>query len=168
MERILVAYATKHGSTEQVAAAIARALEAEGSDVDLRPAHAIDDLTQYDGVVLGGALYTGRLHRDARRFLRAYDDVLATLPVAVFAMGPLSMEETQVRNSRDQLERALAKTPAVKPVATTIFGGVVQPTELGFPFNKMARSDARDWTEIERWAREVATAFAARLPVATA
>ena len=46
--------------------------------------------------------------------------------------------------------------PRVAPVAVTIFGGVVDPEQLRFPFSRMAPSDARDWDAIAAWADEVA------------
>src|SRR5262249_36166346 len=62
MTRVLVAYATRHGSTKEVAQEIAATLDAEGMAVDVLPAANVGHLHGYDGVVLGGALYTGRLH----------------------------------------------------------------------------------------------------------
>jgi menaquinone-dependent protoporphyrinogen oxidase len=107
----------------------------------------------------------GRWHADARRFLTRHRETLATLPVAVFGMGPLTMEEREVESSRKQLERALAKVPDVEPVSITVFGGVVDPAKLRFPFSHMPASDARDWDAIRAWADEVAERLEARVPV---
>ena len=156
---VLVAYATKHGSTEEVAQAVAATVRQAGFDAELAPAFEVPDLDDYGAVVLGGALYMGRLHRDARRFLRRLHHELAEMPVAVFAMGPQTMEQHDVDASRRQLDAALAKTPDVRPVAIAIFGGVIHQDELKFPFNQMPETDARDWGEIHRWAEEVAEAF---------
>jgi menaquinone-dependent protoporphyrinogen oxidase len=96
---ILVAYATKHGSTQAVAEAIAASLREQGLVVDLCPAGTVADLDEYGGVVLGGALYVGRLHADARRFLRRHHRALKRLGLAAFAMGPLTTEEKDVGRS---------------------------------------------------------------------
>jgi menaquinone-dependent protoporphyrinogen oxidase len=154
--RVLVAYATKKGSTREVAEAIAAQLEARGVRTVLQPAHDHVDLSTFDGVVLGGALYTGRWHRDARRFLRRHRRILTTLPVAVYGMGPSTIDAHAMGTSLGQLERALARTPEVRPVAVVIFGGVIDPARLRFPFNRMPPSDARDWDAIAAWADEVA------------
>jgi menaquinone-dependent protoporphyrinogen oxidase len=164
---ILVAYATKHGSTQQVAQTIAAMLRKESLAVDTRPVADVTDLDSYDGVVLGAALYMGRLHVDARRFLRRHCKDLESTPLAVFAMGPLTDDEKQVEGSQKQLQHALSKLPGVRPVSTAIFGGVVRPSELHFPFSHMPASDARDWKQIEQWALEIARAFGRR-PVAAA
>ena len=154
--RILVAYATKRGSTREVAEAIAVELERDGVHAVVQSARDDVDLRTFDGVVLGGALYTGRWHRDARRFLRRHRRILTTLPVAVYGMGPSTTDEHAMGASLDQLERALAGTPEVSPVAVAIFGGVIDPARLRFPFNRMPPSDARDWDAIAAWADEVA------------
>jgi menaquinone-dependent protoporphyrinogen oxidase len=155
---VLVAYATKRGSTHEVADTIAATLLEQGLDVDVRPAASVADITAYNSVVLGGALYTGRWHREARQFLARHRKALVRIPIAVFAMGPRTLEEADVNASREQLERALARVREVKPIATAVFGGVVDPTKLGFPFNRMPASDARDWQAIHEWAAALAPA----------
>ena len=167
---ILVTYASKHGSTAEVAEVIAASLTEHGLEAEVRRADDVEETAAYSGVVLGGALYRGRLHRDARRFLHRHRETLASLPFAVFAMGPKTLEANDVANSRAQLEHALDKVPEAEPFTVAIFGGVVDPHELDFPFNRMPESDARDWDAIHAWADEIAASLggdvgAARLAV---
>ena len=152
---VLVAYATKHGSTEEVAQAVAAALGERGLHVEVRRADEVERVESYDAVVLGSALYMGRVHEGARTFLRRHRLALATLPVAIFGMGPKTMTDTDVASSLAQLERGLAKFPEVEPVSVAIFGGVVDPEKLHFPFNRMPATDARDWDAISAWAAEL-------------
>jgi menaquinone-dependent protoporphyrinogen oxidase len=153
---MLVTYATKAGSTKEVAEVVARTLREHGHEADLRPAAEVGTLAPYDAVVLGTALYTGRIHRDARRFLRSHRAQLAERTLAVFAMGPKTLADDEVAGSRTQLDRALGAYPELHPRAVAIFGGVVDPARLHFPFNRMPASDARDWDAIRAWADEVA------------
>jgi len=157
---ILVAYATKGGSTEQVALDVAGRLSAHGLVADVRAADNVTSLDDYDGVVLGSSIYMGRLHGDARSFLRRYRAELSERPLAVFAMGPRTLEPGDVAGSEKQLAAGLAKEPELEPFATTVFGGVFDPDAHHFPLNRMPASDARDWVAIRRWADEVATHFA--------
>jgi menaquinone-dependent protoporphyrinogen oxidase len=115
---------------------------------------SVDD---FDCVVLGGALYMGRWHADAKAFMKRHHEALASLPVAVFAMGPLTLEEKDVASARTQLDRALRPYRDVTPVSVGIFGGVVDLSKLRFPFNRMPETDARDWDAIREWAIEVET-----------
>jgi menaquinone-dependent protoporphyrinogen oxidase len=157
---ILVAYATKRESTHEVADAIAARLRELGHEAGVWPASEIGMLRPYGAVVLGGALYAGRWHRDARRFLAKHRDELADRPVAVYAMGPMKLEVAQLQGSREQLDHALAKEPWLKPVSVAVFGGAIDPEKLRFPFNRMEASDARDWDAIRSWADELAGTFA--------
>ena len=155
---ILAAYATQHGSTREVAAGIAARLRERGLEVELKPCNHVADVAPYSGVVLGGALYTGRLHHDAVAFLHRFAAELAIVPIAVFAMGPKTLDPSDVASSRRQLMRSLAKTD-VDPYEIAIFGGVIDPKTLGFPFNHLQASDARDWDDIDRFADRCADAY---------
>ena len=160
MTPILVTYGTKHGSTIEVAEAIATELRSDGGVVDVTAAAEVRTLDGYSAVVLGGALYMGRLHADAAGFLKRNRHALAEMPLAVFALGPKTMAAGEVAASRKQLEHALADVPEVTPVEVTIFGGVVDPSQLRFPFKRMPGSDARDWNAISAWGRGLALRFA--------
>jgi len=154
--RVLVAYATKRGSTREVAESVAATLRAEGLDAECRPAAEVEDLDGFTGVVLGGALYMGRWHADARDFLKRHRRLLTARRLAVFAMGPRTLAESDVEESRKQFDNALAMVPELEPVSVAVFGGVVDPAKLRFPFNRMPASDARDWDAIHTWAQDLA------------
>lgn len=152
---LLVAYGSKHGSTQEVAEAVAERLRGGGREVDLRRAADVDDLTPYGGVVLGGSLYVGRWHEDARRFLSRYREELSALPLAVFALGPKTAEQKDLADARTQLDKALSKTPELEPHSVAVFGGVIDPSKLRFPLNRLPASDARDWDAIDAWVEEL-------------
>jgi menaquinone-dependent protoporphyrinogen IX oxidase len=159
--KTLIAYATKHDSTHQVAELVGDVLRNDGLEVDVRPAGEVSDVEPYAAVVVGGALYMGRLHKDASHLLHAQRRALAGRPVFVFAMGPMDLEEKSVADARRQLDHALAKTPEIEPVTVAIFGGVVHAEDLHFPFNHMPETDARDPEAIRAWASDVATVLKA-------
>jgi menaquinone-dependent protoporphyrinogen oxidase len=158
--RILVGYATKHGSTIEVAEAIATSLRHGGYEVDVGAAADMRTIDGYSGVVLGGALYMGHWHKEAVRFLKQHRHALEEIQLAVFAMGPKTLAEADVAASRKQLDDALETVPELTPALVAIFGGVVDPSKLRFPFKRMEASDARDWDAIAAWGREVAALFA--------
>jgi menaquinone-dependent protoporphyrinogen oxidase len=149
--KILIAYAGKHGSTREVADAIAAAIEPSGHEVEVRPARAVADPGAYDAVVLGAPLYMSRWHKDARGFVRRHRKALERLPVAVFALGPIADDPGQWKGAEEQLRKALAGLPRLEPVDVRLFGGAVKPEELRFPFSHMPAADVRDWVAIRAW-----------------
>jgi len=165
---VLVTYTTRYGSTQEVAAAIAATLREHGLKVEVQPASEIRTLEGYGAVVLGAALYIGQWHRDARRFLKRHRSALSERPIAIFALGPLSSAEKEWQGAREQLDRALAKYPWLAPVAVELFGGVINPAKLHFPFNHMPAGDARDWTAIHAWADKLAATFQRPVPPVSA
>ena len=144
---VLIAYATKHGSTEEVAEAMAQALRERGVRADVRPARKVTELGSHGLVVLGAPLYSGKWHRDAHRFLKNNREALSHLPVAVFALGPRSPQaEGGWPRCRAQLDRALAKHSWFGPACVELFGGVDPPRK------NRDRRDQRDWATIRHWA----------------
>ena len=160
MTQVLIVHASKYGSVAEVARYVAAVLRDEGAACDLVAARDAVDLEGYDLVVLGTGLYMNRPHRDARHFLHDHHAALAHQPLAVFALGPLSNEPDEKDKVRPQLQRALERYPELEPVAVAVFGGVIDPEKMSFPFNRMPAGDHRDWDEIR--------AFALSLPIQVA
>jgi menaquinone-dependent protoporphyrinogen oxidase len=167
---VLVGYATKYGSTQEVAEAVAATLRESGLTAAVQPAREVRTLEGYDAVVLGAALYMFRWHKDALGFLSKHRKALAERPVAVFALGPVHVphDDKEWQNSRAQLNKELAKYPWLKPVAVEILGGKFDPTKLTFPWNKFAgkepASDIRDWAAIRAWAGSISTLLSRKAP----
>ena len=138
---VLVAYATRHGSTREVAEEIAATLRALGADVELREARgapapggfARGQAGSWSLVVMGAPLYSGRWHRDAHRFLRRHRQDLAGVPVAVFGLGPRSADKEAWQRSREQLGRAVAKGDVLRagpPGPSAREGRALLPSEV--------------------------------------
>ncbi len=152
---ILVAHASKYGSTREVAESVAATLRERLLRVEVREAGEVEQLDEYAGVVLGGGIYMGRWHRDARGFVKHFEQDLAALPVAVFALGPVDDDPDHRAGSEKQFAAAVEKLP-FEPVSTAVFGGAIDPRKLHFPFNHMPAADVRDWDEIRSWAIDLA------------
>jgi menaquinone-dependent protoporphyrinogen oxidase len=167
---VLVAYATRYGSTQEVAQAVAATLRDGGLAVDIQPMREVRSLAGYRAVVLGAPLFMFRWHKDALRFLSRHRAALAERPVAVFALGPTHdpHDAQEWQDSRAQLDKELAKYPWFRPVALEMFGGKYDPAYLRFPINllagKVPASDIRDWTAIRAWASHLAAKLEPALP----
>jgi menaquinone-dependent protoporphyrinogen oxidase len=155
---ILVTYATLSGSTTQVAEAIGETLGQEGAQVDVRPIKDVEDISDYEAVVVGGPMIMG-WHREARRFLKKHQGALSQKPVAYFMTAlnltktsqesvdgvpiycdprlpkapekpdKLSFKENYATPSR-YLGPVLKIAPKVKPVSVGFFGGKLDYSRL--------------------------------------
>ncbi|MGW6293613.1 flavodoxin domain-containing protein [Streptomyces sp. NPDC055058] len=155
---VLVAYGTTNGSTAEIAEAVAGVLRREGLTAEAQPARSVRSVTPYDAVVVGGGLYAGRWHRDARRFVRRYRRDLAGMPLWFFSSGPLdaSASEKDIPPVPG-VRRLMDRTDVVDHVT---FGGRLEDGAKGFVARMILRSgkggDFRDVDAIERWSAQVA------------
>lgn len=154
---VLLAYASRFGSTQEVAGAIAAVLRETGLKVDLRPMAEVRTLATYDAVVVGAAIYNTKWNVVAHQFVSQYQAALTGLPVAIFTLGPLSASEAAKRNSRRQLDNELTKYPWLKPVAVEIFAGKYDPSKPGMGFfdRFVPARDVRNWDAIRAWANDL-------------
>jgi menaquinone-dependent protoporphyrinogen oxidase len=159
-QKILVAYATKHGSTQEVAEEIAQTLRNNGLEVDLQPIRKVKALDDYSAVVLGAPIYMFHWHQDALHFLAEFrKEISGGLPVAIFAGGPFGEDyEKEMQEVRARFDGELAKVPWFTPLSVQIVGGKFDPARLRFPYNlipalkQLPPTDLRNWDEIRAWA----------------
>ncbi|WP_109000678.1 flavodoxin domain-containing protein [Streptomyces rishiriensis] len=160
-DTVLVTYGTTNGSTAEIAEAVADVLRKAGLTVESTPARSVAGVERYDAVVVGGALYAGRWHKDARRFVRRNRVPLAERPVWFFSSGPLDASASErdippVRGVRRAMDRM-----GVRDHVT--FGGRLEEGARGRMAGMILRSgkggDFRDFGAIETWAQAVAGAL---------
>jgi len=145
MMRVLVAFGSKRGGTAGLAAMFGAALSEAGCEAAVMPAADVHDLAGFDAVIVAGALYTGRWHRDARRFVRRNSDALRKLPVWLVSSGPLDESAEQGDVPATSQVRKLATAVGARGHAT--FGGCLAPDAKGFPASAMAKTKAGDWRD---------------------
>lgn len=164
--KVLVTYASKYGSTREVAGAIAESLRVHGLDAELQAVGNVKTLEPYQAVVLGAPLYIFHLHKDAKRFLARHQAALADRPTAFFVLGPTDDKPEGWQEAQKMLDQELAAIDWFKPAPVTLFGGRLDPAKFRFPDSWLASlpasplhnapvSDARDWTAIRAWAESL-------------
>lgn len=155
--RILVAHGSRHHATKETAETIAAVLRDEGFTADLRAATEVDDVTVYDAVVLGGALYVRRWHRDARRFVRRHRDALVVRPLWLFSCGPL--DDSASRRTIPPVASVERTVRTLRANGHMTFGGRLE-RGVGGPLTRaVARQRSGDWRDqghVEAWAHGIA------------
>ena len=164
MSRVLVAYASKHGATREIAEAIANELQAGGHDADCLEAGKVAAVESYDAVVLGSAVYMKRWRRSARRLLAREHDALAGRPLWIFSSGPCGSDPdpswSEPPRVVDEVERLGARDHVV-------FGGRLPVEPSSFMERAMVKNtppeerDRRDFVQIRSWAAGIAGDLAA-------
>jgi menaquinone-dependent protoporphyrinogen oxidase len=168
--RILVAVASKHGSTQEIAEAIATRLRETGHVAELASVTTVADVSGYDAFVVGGASYIGRWLPEATEFVRRNAGVLAARPTWLFSSGPLAPELPDGERGA-QLIAAEPKEIAelaelVHARGHRVFFGSLDPAKLGLrdrairalPAGRslLSEGDFRNLDDLEAWADRIA------------
>ena len=165
---VVVAYASKCGSTAEVAQRIGTDLRTQGCEVQLSDVTKLKKLPECDAVVLGTAIRMGKPVGAMSRFVQRNLAALKRLPVAVFSVGMAARDGTAESLAEAiGFVRPLAEKCGACDVAT--FAGAVFPDKLAFPFNRaasnpdgaLAAGDYRDWSAIGAWASGLSTRLTA-------
>lgn len=157
---ILLAVASKHGSTHEIADVLANELCVAGHIVEVYNAAASPSPEAYDAVILGSAIYAGNWLSEAKQFAERYQAELVGLPVWVFSSGPLGAENPQPHDDPQQLAAPLGNVPVRDH---KVFVGKLDKSDLNMGERLIAKvigapiGDFRDWDAIRAWAREIAT-----------
>ncbi len=155
MTRVLVAFGSKRGGTAGLAEMIGEALTEAGHLAVVTAAGDVRDVTEYDAVIVAGALYANRWHGDARRFVRRHRAALRDVPVWLVSSGPLDDSASQGDIGPTKQVARIGAGLGARGYAT--FGGSLAPDAKGLLAAAMARSHAGDWRDrehVRRWVRE--------------
>jgi menaquinone-dependent protoporphyrinogen oxidase len=163
--RVLVTWGSARGGTAEIGHILATALRRDGIAVQSLPPDRVSSLEGFDAVIIGGALYANRWHRDARRFVRRHLRALRRVPVWLYSSGPLDDAADHAPIPPTGQVAALMKRIGARGHVT--FGGRLAPDATGFPARAMAREHSGDWRNPERiraWADELAAVLPTAAP----
>jgi menaquinone-dependent protoporphyrinogen oxidase len=161
---ILVAYASKAGSTAEVAVAIGEVLRERGYGVDVKPIQENPTVDGYQAVIVGSAIRMGNWLPEAVAFVKKNQDRLRQMPTAFFTCHRLNTGDDEA--SRQTREAYTAPVRQIlTPEAEVFFSGEMDYTKLKFVDRTLAKAvekathtpagDYRDWSKIRAWAETV-------------
>ena len=156
-DAILITYATKCGSTAEIARAIGERLCEQGLSVDVRPVGSVTDLNGYSAVVIGSAIRMGKWLPAALEFTARHQARLAQMPTAAFTVHMLNADDTP----ESQVARAAYVAPLhelITPTSEAFFAGEIELARMSLFDRLISRAmkatdqDLRDWDKIRDWA----------------
>ena len=161
--QVLVAYATKYGGTAEIAEEIGQVLRGAGLRADVLPTDRVSELSAYQAVVLGSAVYIGRWRKEATKFLKANEKVLAEQRVWLFSSGPTNEgDPVEVLDGWRFPGSLQPIADRIQPRDITVFHGVLEAGKLSRVEKWMIKNvkaplgDFRDWDAITSWATAIA------------
>ena len=156
--RVLISAASKHGATAEIAQAIGDMLSSAGIETDVRRPEDVVSVAQYDGVVLGSAVYAGHWLDSAKKLVERESAALASRPVWLFSSGPIG-ETAKPEEEPADVARLREATHALDH---RIFAGKLDRTQLGLGERtilavvRAPQGDFRPWAEVAAWASSIA------------
>ncbi len=158
----LVAYASKHGATAEVAKKIGEILSNSGLQADVLDVRDKVDLSIYKNVILGSAVYIGQWQKKAAKFLKDNEKALADKKVWLFSTGPTGEgDPIELMKGWKFPEGLQDIADRINPIDVKVFHGVLDETRLNtlekmtVKMVKAQFGDFRDWEAIEEWANEI-------------
>lgn len=164
--QILVTYASRSGSTAEIAAAIGQSLSGDGIRVDVLPMQKVKDLSAYRAVVIGSAIRNRAWLPEAMQFLKMHQSELSQKPFATFTVCI-----TLAMSNSGQYRQAVAGwtqpvRSQVRPVSEGLFAGRLDFSRLPFNWDTVKlravvalgifpKEDRRDWKAIHAWAESL-------------
>lgn len=168
--RVLVAAASRHGATAELANAIADGVRSAlpgTADVVVRRPRDVDDVSEYDAVVLGSAVYFGHWLEEAHDLLLRCAIPLWERPVWLFSSGPVGIPERPPEALLDIDE----EVRLARPRDHRIFPGRLERAGLDVGERLMVTAlrapegDFRPWDAAAGWGASIGRALApARTP----
>jgi menaquinone-dependent protoporphyrinogen oxidase len=163
---ILVAHATKYGATAEIAERIGQKLRARLPSVSVLPVSGILDVSLYQAVILGSAVYIGQWRKEAARFLTTNESALAQRPLWLFSSGPTGTGDPVDLMKGWRFPPSLqAVADRIQPRDIAFFHGKLDSRQLTTIDRWMVKSigapigDYRDWTTIDAWTDSIASAL---------
>lgn len=155
LKKILIAYASRAGSTTEVAERIGETLKGLGFEVEVKNVKEVTTISHYDGIIIGSAVRMFKLLPETMKFANRFRKEIQNKPVAYFIVCLTMQEDTE--KSRDQAKKYIKPLLEIKePISVGLFGGKMDYSKLSFMWRilfkgKIPEGDFRDWKAITDW-----------------
>jgi len=164
--KVLIAYDSKYGATQEIAEKVGEVLKKDGITVDVVPLKNVKKLDGYQAVIIGSAVYIGQWYKPTTKFLQKNEKTLAAMPVWIFSAGPSGKgDPVELLKGWKYPPMLQSVIDTIKPRDTAVFGGNLNVDKMKglekWIVNRVGGEvgDFRDWEMINAWAKKVAGAL---------
>jgi len=158
--KILLLYATRCGSTEEIAKVIGQEIGKTGASIDVMPIKKHINLTDYKACIIGSAIRAGKCMPEALDFVQTHSAELKEKKIAYFIVC-MTMKDDNENNKKQVLSYLENITSQITPLSIGLFAGCLDYKKLSFPIRllfkamKSPEGDFRNWETIRGWARDL-------------
>ena len=156
--RILVTAGSKHGATAEIGRRIGTVLADSGLEVTVLAPAEVEAIADYDGFVIGSAVYAGHWTKDTLRMVDRFGMSIGSRPVWLFSSGPIGEPPKPEEEPVDVAEITIETMARDHRV----FAGCLDKSKLSFGERAIVTAlrapygDYRDWDAIDAWAKWIA------------
>jgi len=160
MKKVLVTYATRTGSTFEIASTIAEVLRTMGATVDVKPVPAVHEIESYNAVIIGSAIRMSHWLPEAVAFVKTHRETLSHIPTAYFLVSGLLRDDTPAMR-RKVLAFLDPVRKILKPISIGMFAGKIDFSRMDGLDRSIAEGigssegDWRNWETIRQWTRDL-------------
>jgi menaquinone-dependent protoporphyrinogen oxidase len=164
--KILITYASRAGSTAEIAEAIGKSLTDGGAQVEVLPMQEVKDLSVYEAIVAGSAMRSSKWLPEAMQFITTHRAVLSQKPFATFTVCITLAMSNSERYRKAVSEWIQPVRAQVRPVSEGLFAGMLDFSKLPLNWETVKlravvtlgifpKDDRRDWKAIQAWAKSI-------------
>lgn len=174
--KILVAYATAHGSTAEIAQFIGKVLSEREFDVTVKNVIEVESVDGYDAFVVGSPIHGGMWLTEMSRFLDRFLEALHDRPLYFFITCIRVLEAEGRRHALENYVPYEVEM-GVQPRSIAVFAGRLDlrranPAErwmLALRYQgemppEHFDADHRDWPAIDTWSKAIGAGLSVAAP----
>ncbi len=175
MNKVLIVYGTRYGTTTEVVQDMSNTARELGVQVDvvqLEKGVTFPEPEEYDLVIVGSGIQAGQWTKRPLKFIEEKLDSLSNTKVALFVVSGYAGEPDKVAEAQtNYLDSMPEKYPGLSPISTALIGGMFEFKRYNLVVRALVKSmvkknmppgeelpekiDFRDWDMIRDWIKSL-------------